>query len=203
MKRESYSIHRVKSARYGDYQTLRAHLHVLLLVHAETTAGMADYDLYTPQFSYEANGRNRVSDFPVAIKFTDKRIALWATTSEQRPDKNAPLERARQAQASELGANYRLFTEANFYANPIEHRNRLALQAYMAAWHHVQTEDLEMAMLQNLNPGQPATLPALYAKVIASPPLARLAAYRLVARGLVASDLATAPLESSFRVWRG
>lgn len=202
MKRPCYSMYRVMSARYGVPMILKDRLHGPLFDLAETLPGVHSYALYTPTFTYHAGNRKRQSAFVIALAFEDGRKELWASTPDVEPCADSPLEAARRAHAEELGARYRLFTQKELYANRIVLKNRRVLRDNLAFWRHVDSGKAETLILRKLPPGQPTRLDELAQRTKCESSKARLAAFRLVTRGLVKSDLENTLISDAWRIWR-
>ena len=200
--KRNYSGHLVMSATYGGQIRVRDRFHDDLLACADTTPGVAGYEVDTPTISYVANGQKKEWDFPLSVWLRTGCLEFWASTREQDIPESGPLDMARRAHAEDLGATFRLFTEADLRGNPTLHANRMTLRSYMAAWHAVDTATLEQELLT----ATPATAPVTIAELATttSQPFdaVRLALFRLLKRGALSGDLDITRISLKSHLWR-
>lgn len=191
MKRESYSIHRVKSARYGIYLTLSDQLHELLVIRADTTPGISEYSVYSPTFTYVVRGREREGQFPVAARFNDDHVEFWSSTWERTPDLGSSIHLAQAAHAVHMGATHHLYTLEELETNWTLLKNRSTMQSILGAGYATSTTHVESGVLAALHKKSSQMLVVLAAEIGASLAMTQLAVFRLVVGGLIDSELET------------
>lgn len=188
-KRPCYSIHRVKSARYGVFLMLRDQLHELLLIRADTLPGIAGYSVYSPAFTYMVRGQEREARFTVAVRFDDGHCELWSSTWERTPDMQSPLHLAQMTHAQHLGAAHYLYTVDELESNRTLLKNRSTMQSILGAGYATETRPIESRILAALRKKSSVALATLVHETGASLAMTQLAVFRLVVAGLVEGEL--------------
>lgn len=199
MKRPSYSIHRCTSALYGSALIMRDRLHASLVTLADTTPGVVDYRVYSPRFVYESGGAQREGSFPVAVKFDDNRVELWASSWSQECNEGSPVERARRLHSESLGATYQRFTPGALEANRILVKNRQTMQGVLFRGFRLDTGELEANILALLHGGA-HRINTLAARCKAHELHIQLAVFRLLRKRRAQGQLETAFISPDWEV---
>lgn len=189
------------SARYGTPILLRSRLDVLLLVLADTTPGVVGYSVYSPTIRYHDGLQECSTDFTISVEFEGRRQEYWGSMKPE-THVDSPKECARRAHATHVGATYRGYSERELSANRTALKNRQTLQSDLARWRPFDTSKLEAALMKNLESGSQVELCRLPALVGSPEPETRLAAFRLVAKGMLDSELDSELIRPNWRIWR-
>src|ERR1017187_11022568 len=94
-----YSGHLVMSATYGGHIRVRDKFHDDLLALADARFDVVGYAVDTPTIFYVVNGQKKEWAFPLSVRLRNEGLELWASTREQGPIADSPLEMARRAHA--------------------------------------------------------------------------------------------------------
>jgi len=178
MKRESFSIHLVRSARYGTTFTLKSMLHKLLVVWADTCPEISEYAVSSPTFEFFENGKARQTSIPLSGQFRDGEPFFWDFSYASVLPAPSIARQVRQAQALERGAAYLNFDALSFGQNVIEKKNRQSAHSLLYLAHALDTAPLETLALMALVE-QPLTVQQLALELAIMPTRALVVVLRL------------------------
>lgn len=150
MKRESFSIHLVRSARYGTTFNLKSGLHKLLVVWADTCPEISEYAVSSPTFEFFEKGKARQTSIPLSGQLRDGQTFFWDMSHSSVPPAPSLARQVRQAHALECGSVYLNFEAQSFGQNIIEKKNRQSAHSLLYLAHALDTTQLEALALMAL-----------------------------------------------------
>lgn len=178
MKRESFSIHLVRSARYGTTLTLKSVLHKLLVVWADTCPEISEYAVSFPTFEYSEKGQARQTSIPLSGQLRGGQTFFWDMSHSRVPTAPSLARQVRQAHAKERGSNYLNFETQSFGLNIIEKKNRQSAHSLLFLAHALDTAQIETQALMALV-GRPLTVEQLASQLAITPTRALVIVLRL------------------------
>ena len=173
----------------------------------EVSSDITQYELYPEPIITQAGGEPYKTEFDAKAVIRNRGLVFQEVKprgEEENPqDPRTLLQREAQIRAAEqAGARREVVTEKQLHANPTWLCNCRRVTAWLAAIRGIPTHEITNDVALRMRQEREVTVESLLAPIEESKRSTYLAvAFRLMQRGVLASDLDERPLSKSTRLW--